>query len=93
MNKKLIDRHNGEVEDLNTKLRSTRDELATKRVKLEKYVDIVKSFTTQMEMFDSFKESSNNEIKRFLERLLERLREQVKAKDEENKLIKMNMTP
>ena len=85
MNKKLIDRHNGEVEDLNDKLRSTRDELATKRVKLEKYVDIVKSFTTQMEMFDSFKESSNNEIKR--------LREQVKAKDEENKLIKMNMTP
>ena len=45
MNKKLIDRHNGEVEDLNTKLRSTRDELATKRVKLEKYVDIVKSFS------------------------------------------------
>jgi len=41
MNKKLIDRHNQEVTDLNNKLKTARTELYDKRNKLEKYKSIV----------------------------------------------------
>ena len=41
MNKNLIDRHNEEVANLNLKLKDTREELHTKKQKLDKYVGIV----------------------------------------------------
>jgi len=58
MNKKLIDRHSEEVNALHEQLKETREELATKRRKLEKYVVIVRDFGEQMKMFESFQASS-----------------------------------
>ena len=44
MNKKLIERHDAEVRALNEQLREAREELYTKRNKLDKYHGVVKDF-------------------------------------------------
>ena len=64
MNKKLIDRHSIEIDDLNEKLKSTRSDLYETRGKLEKYKEIAGDFKEQMEMFEQFQRSSNTEIAR-----------------------------
>lgn len=48
MNKKLIDRHNIEIDDLNEKLKTTRSDLYETRGKLEKYKEIAGDFKGQM---------------------------------------------
>ena len=79
MNKKLIDQHNVEVDDLNRQLKETREELISKRRKLDKYVDIVSSFSKQMEEFERFQETSNREV--------QRLKDQVAAQNEEKESL------
>ena len=44
MNKKLIDQHNIEIDNLNKQLKEAREETIGKRRKLDKYVDMVNSF-------------------------------------------------
>ena len=48
MNKKLIDRHNIEIDDLNEKLKTTRSDLYETRGKLAKYKEIAGDFQGQM---------------------------------------------
>lgn len=79
MNKKLIERHSQEVDKLNSQLRETSIEIGQKRRKLDKYAEIIKSFSQQLEIFESFQQSTNAEIKR--------LKDCIKEKERENKFL------
>ena len=55
---------------MNKQLRESREELITKRRKLDKYVDIVKSFSKQMEEFERFQETSNREVQKLKDQIV-----------------------
>ena len=55
---------------MNKQLRESREELISKRRKLDKYVDIVKSFSKQMEEFEKFQETSNREVQKLKDQIV-----------------------
>ena len=55
---------------MNKQLRESREELITKRRKLDKYVDIVKSFSKQMEEFERFQDTSNREVQKLKDQIV-----------------------
>ena len=55
---------------MNKQLRESREELISKRRKLDKYVDIVKSFSKQMEEFERFQETSNREVQKLKDQIV-----------------------
>ena len=55
---------------MNNQLRETREELITKRRKLDKYVDIVGSFQKQMDEFERFQDTSNREVQKLKDELV-----------------------
>lgn len=79
MNKQMIERHSLEVDQLNSQLREANIELSSKRRKMEKYVEIITSFTQQMEIFESFQKSTSLEITM--------LKNRIREKEKENDLL------